>query len=59
MRLLASLALVLVASSAQAQMPCDQLTTVKVFDAVIFHAETIAAGAFAPSAVGSITMFVR
>src|SRR6185436_1259325 len=46
MRLLASLALMLVASSAHAQTPCEQLTSVKVFDAVIFHAETVAAGAF-------------
>ena len=46
MRPLAGLALVLVASSAYAQTPCERLTTVRVTGAAIARAETVAAGAF-------------
>src|SRR6185436_17808860 len=46
MRPLAGLALVLVASSAYAQTPCERLTTVRETGAAIARAETVAAGAF-------------
>ncbi|HEV8392790.1 MAG TPA: tannase/feruloyl esterase family alpha/beta hydrolase [Vicinamibacterales bacterium] len=49
MRVLTSLTLLLIASSAYAQMPCERLTSVKVFGVTIARAESVAAGAFTPS----------